>query len=625
MKFSSLFILSICLISSATSYCQVDAYPLSRVKEKFELYTETHHPSNVILEDRDAGDLISSDDFSDFANWNTIALDGDPNWELVLSEPEEIEAYIGAMESTTEANGFALFNGIQYLIGDSVITQDAVLEYNETINCLGIDHVTLTFEQRYRAYNTDQTIVEVSDNNGVSYDYSYEINTDVITNGPSVQETVSLNIAEAAADKEFIKIRFRWIESEGDPIMGSGYGWMIDDFKLLESLNYEQEITASFHRSGLGGYMLNGLEYYQIPESQRTEIYFMAKTTNQGSAIQENLKLNVEVTGVGSFTGVSEMTDLPVYESDSMGCITAFTPEAIGDYTVKYWFDSDSTEEFSENDTIYETFEVTSISWPEGNYSRHNGVVNGSIQNVESNSGDPLLIGNVMEVFGEADFGSISFDISDHSSNLGKLVFGQVMRYNEETNLFVYVDQTEEYVINEVDLGITKDLIFEECITAYEGEVLLVLLGHYGGDDPVHFDLAQNVEEGSVLGYTYGATEPFYLENPQAIMVRLKEVYSSYCWGSISENSSDNILIDQNTPNPFSINTTINYTLTSSEDLQITFTDIAGKIIKTLDLKNQSAGEHNVTINANEFSEGIYFYTFTVGAQSITKRMIVTK
>lgn len=617
----TLFILLLGTLSYST-YAQVKTYPAGAAKVSPQLYKENRTVPVLSHSNKDAGDLILSDDFSDPENWNAIALIGEPNWEVVMEEPEEILTFMGSMASTTEANGFGMFNGIQYLVGDSVVVQDCVLEYAPTIDLSDYDHVTLSFEQMYRAYYHEQTFLEISNDGGVSYDFSYEINTGVVTNESTIQETIALNISEAAAGYESIKVRFRWKGLETGAF-GSGYGWLVDDFKIFESFDYDQEITAAYHRSGLGGYLPNGLEYYQISETERTTIYFSGKVINLGAKEQENIKLNVEVSGSETFATTSALFDLPINGLDSVGCLESFNPTADGVYFVKYWFDSDSAEQITGNDTIYDQFEINSGS--EQLHSRDNNIGASSISNVEYNEGLPFLIGNVMEILSEGKFCNAEVVVSDQPTNIGRLIFAQLMVYLEEIDSFVYVDQTNDQEITSWNNGGPITLNFTDEHEFSVGTTILILVGHYGGENPVEFRLAANkVEETTVLGYRAGSLTPFYLEDPNALMLRL--IMPAYhCFDQINESENNTFLVAQNHPNPFNTSTTIEYELTSTQDVLITITDLTGKVIQEINLLNQSAGTNQLTLDASNYANGTYFYTLTAAGISETKKMVVVK
>lgn len=82
--------------------------------------------------------------------------------------------------------------------------------------------------------------------------------------------------------------------------------------------------------------------------------------------------------------------------------------------------------------------------------------------------------------------------------------------------------------------------------------------------------------------------------------------------------------LKQNTPNPFSETTVINYAVPATEkNASIAVFDLNGRMITQY---GNLAGKNQLTIRANELQPGIYLYSLLSGAQEIlTKRMVITK
>lgn len=99
---------------------------------------------------------------------------------------------------------------------------------------------------------------------------------------------------------------------------------------------------------------------------------------------------------------------------------------------------------------------------------------------------------------------------------------------------------------------------------------------------------------------------------------------SSNSIGSQGVNLKDeqSIVLDQNSPNPFSEQTTITYFLPeSAAKAQMLFYNAQGKLIQSLDLVNK--GKASVNVFAQDLSNGIYTYTLVVDGKVIeTKKMI---
>lgn len=81
--------------------------------------------------------------------------------------------------------------------------------------------------------------------------------------------------------------------------------------------------------------------------------------------------------------------------------------------------------------------------------------------------------------------------------------------------------------------------------------------------------------------------------------------------------------VSQNQPNPFNSETNAFIYMRDGSDLNLTVTDIAGKVIRNENLGYHSAGNHSITINADGLSSGIYLYTITNNQYGITKKMQV--
>ncbi|MBV6461599.1 MAG: hypothetical protein HJHJAOHD_01729 [Flavobacteriales bacterium] len=94
---------------------------------------------------------------------------------------------------------------------------------------------------------------------------------------------------------------------------------------------------------------------------------------------------------------------------------------------------------------------------------------------------------------------------------------------------------------------------------------------------------------------------------------------------NVELSNSDAIVLEQNVPNPFNENTSINYYIPENiRYAQIIFTDMHGRIIKTIDIKQSGNGQ--LKVYAANLSQGIYQYSIVVDGKVIdTKKMLVEK
>ncbi len=87
---------------------------------------------------------------------------------------------------------------------------------------------------------------------------------------------------------------------------------------------------------------------------------------------------------------------------------------------------------------------------------------------------------------------------------------------------------------------------------------------------------------------------------------------------------NNNFSLDQNTPNPFTDQTKINYQLKSpAKSVSLVIYDITGVKMFEKIQANVNAGAYSVDVNDVKFSSGIYFYSLTVDGNKVTRKMVV--
>lgn len=82
----------------------------------------------------------------------------------------------------------------------------------------------------------------------------------------------------------------------------------------------------------------------------------------------------------------------------------------------------------------------------------------------------------------------------------------------------------------------------------------------------------------------------------------------------------------QNYPNPFNPTTVISFNLPKAEKVELKVFDMLGREVKTL-INNEakSEGLHQITFDASNLSNGIYFYQITAGSFKQNKKMLLVK
>lgn len=160
-----------------------------------------------------------------------------------------------------------------------------------------------------------------------------------------------------------------------------------------------------------------------------------------------------------------------------------------------------------------------------------------------------------------------------------------------------------------------------------------------GDCDQVTMDWGDGTVEGPfapgnvALIHTYASTGTY-----EAIMY-VKEIGENglACWEGVQrfevhaecveeriEESQE--VIFQNSPNPFTDQTTIEFTLTADAPVTLLVFDSMGRKIATLlDDEPITTGTHNSTFDGTDYPSGVYYYTIRAGAFFGTQKMILTK
>ena len=83
--------------------------------------------------------------------------------------------------------------------------------------------------------------------------------------------------------------------------------------------------------------------------------------------------------------------------------------------------------------------------------------------------------------------------------------------------------------------------------------------------------------------------------------------------------------LSQNYPNPFSLSTSIKYSLPLTSFVTLTIYNCLGLHITTLLNNEMPAGNHEVSFDAKDFPAGIYVYKLCVDEKILTRKMVVKK
>jgi len=99
----------------------------------------------------------------------------------------------------------------------------------------------------------------------------------------------------------------------------------------------------------------------------------------------------------------------------------------------------------------------------------------------------------------------------------------------------------------------------------------------------------------------------------------------SYSPTAVQNIEANGLSVGQNYPNPANGTTEISYSITKSSDVVFSVYDMTGRKIMENSMSEVAPGQHYVILNTNQFTPGVYMYTFNVNGVQVTKRMVVTQ
>ena len=570
-------------------------------------------------------DTIAYNTFNDVTDWTISAPNLQGQWEVVTSTPADVVNYMGAMASSTASDGFAVFNGIQYLLSANVDFQDAAIELNDTLDLSNYPSVTLEFEQMYRAFNYDKTFVELSTDFGSTWT-SIEINDQVTTNDPAIQELVGINISSYVGGQQGVKIRFRWTSDSDDDSFGSGYAWLIDDLKVTVPPENDIQNVSSW----IFGENSGGAEYGRTPISQVEQNYFIGSSVyNYGSIDQTNVVSNGNFSGP---TTITSSTTGSIIESDSTKVIESLNPVnfSVGNYTgsvtVTSMGDTLGSGNFDDN-TFLRNFEITNDIYSLdglGNHPADYEAIGSLGSNSWADASDGLVCGTFYPIRQEEILNSVRAYITSSTVAQSEVILYILDSLSFTSGLFSNSIFTSElYTVTAQDVN--------------NGYIDIPVANNIGWDPINNTSTWENVTLG--IGGYYAAIELYSGGNTYDIRILDDNTVGQPAWSSaiwypgdqsysngnafaIRMNMGANVGINESVLNKVSIypnptSDVLNISTNSNELSKLTIKDISGKIVLSQKFNTK------VTISTENYSKGVYLIDVKNNLGTVSEKISV--
>lgn len=613
MKKQVTFLVSSLFVAVASTAQIKSNFPAATLKpNQFSIATKdvvTDMNPNV----KAGGALIWESNFSDTTVWSEASIGAQGGW-MYGAYPADFTSYLGPNTGNFLGAPMAFFNGIQYLLGGSVGVQNCYIE-SSAIDMSASEIVSVNFKQIYRRFNSDAVYVEVSKDNGVTWD-SKAVNTDAVRNGATLRNTVTVDFLIGPNVTQG-KIRFRWESLSGVAQTGSGYGWAIDDVKVLEG--YENNLNLYRVFNEYGTQVLSATKMPAAQAALAGKISFGAQIENVGANTQP---ASVIVTAP-SFSQTSNVANIASFQKDSLSISLTDgfpIPSAIGVYNFTIAAKSDSVLAFLSNDTLKIPFEVTNAIYAADRYTNAASITS-TFNGWQDQSGE-AGIGNLFEIFADAQVGAVQVGIgsvaaSQQAQYLGRAVFAEIYVYNATLDDFEYVDRSDDHTIVAGNFGNLIKCYFPSLPTLSAGGLYLVIAGTALNDNVPIACSGFNIK-GNTLGKDGESIVGLATTDNRVVCPVVRLDFTDYA-GIKEASSVSNVSVS---PNPFVGTTDITVSLKNNATVSAVVTDLSGRTVATIPAANMTSGENTIAINGTNFQAGVYTVTLTVDGEKITKRII---
>ena len=562
------------------------------------------------------GDIIWQNDFSATATTNPweITTAGQGTFEIgtstsVAASNPDLIAYLGAMATTgtTATNGYAFFDGVQYLVLGAIDIQNTSIT-SSTIDLSSYTQpaITISFNQRFRHFNYDETYVEMSQDGGVTWAYSQQVNAEEATNGTSLQNNLSLIVPVTASANT--KIRFRWSSNTDSDLYGSGYGWMIDDVKLIEPYADEFTLTKVWT-----GDIVQKFDYYSTPLTQVIPMTVGAVISNMGATSQTKA-VSIEILqGTTSVYTATENITILSGVTDTLWHTSTFTPAANGVYTVKF---SLPTDAITTNNTQSENFEVTQ------NIYGHNFPILGTSFFGFNTLDAEIGMGNLYEINANQQLNGINVQFATGTTPTSEVrceLWEVLTNIQADMNFITDVTYT---VPSPLNISTPTTIAFSSPAQMEAGKLYMVILKTYQdatntlrirssikGDDDFSTIGYGPFAEGGVVNYFTSWGESPYISLNFDPTIGINETTNEISGVSIY-------------PNPSSSSANLEMNIATPSEVSIQVTDLSGKIVATQNLGFLPLGKNQTTIQSASFNNGLYYVTISSNGTSVTKKFI---
>lgn len=593
-------------------------------------FEEAKGIASTELQGKALGVTLWSSDFSTATDWDHVdgPTHSNGDWEIQTTFP----ASFSALATSTGTFDFASiwnsdsdgeFGIVNSDAAGGGAVQDAYFETADLDIATQIvaaggstaDAVSLRWIQMFRRFQETHNM-EVSVDGGLTWTAYLVNDVPVNTNSssPGVDPDVETNFltvpAPAGAWTDMTRFRFHYVGT-------FDWFWVVDDFSVSTLPDFDLLTTAEYW--GVNGLSFTDgsfrpFQYYAIPNSQIQEHSFSANVLNNGGSNLNNISLVVDVNSGAATATSNVVTSLVPSATDSVFAL--FTPMADASYDIAVSVEATEVDDVPANNAFSI---IPTITTGGDVYRRDQGAQTNAGGSDDGNGNFGFEAGNYFEIASAATLHALDIGIDAEVNNEGVEIYA--ILYNLDANGdFVAVAVSDFKIVNAVDLDNIMTIYFDTPYDLVAGELYFAAVGTTG--DFV-YQTAGTAPDNTSLIYYPTMTDPitgssFYTSNTP--VVRMNFEAPSIGLDELAANLSLSVY-----PNPASTNVNASFSLENASDVEVSITDLSGKVVYTNNLGNVAAGAHTVNVPTTELSNGVYFYNVAVNNTVATEKLVIKK
>lgn len=600
-----LYVSFLAVMAAGTFHAQVKSVNAPRLDKKasFEVGSSVAHKPSADAK----ATTIWSDDFSTASNWAIASTGTNSEQWHIINTPNSIPvSALSPFAAPTAANGFLFVNSDANNTGDQdgtpIITTATTVN---AIDCSAHSVVKVKYNHNFRWWH-DTRGIRVSGDNGATWTeflISDEVDYFTPNQNSANPEVTVIDVSSIAAGQSQVKIQFYYNDNDY-----WGWYWAVDDVELYVPEANDVKLNSVLW--GSTGFWAERLAYYQVPQSQVTEVEFSGIVENIGAQNQTDA---VFTATTGSYTGTSAATPIAVGQIDTLACATSFTPgSSIANHVLSGNVALGVTDGDPSNNAMnnFATIAVNPYV-----YSRDNGTAtNGSF-----NGGMGFEVGNIFDIFSNVSIGGGSVYING-AAEPGAEIYLKLYSIDPATGDFLYVDETGPYILQSSDLDAEVTLSFLGGSYPLNADESYLLVAGSNGDGGATNDLVVGTAGPAPVQtcYYYDMTDLTWYYTTSQPMVRMN---FDPALGVKEQVASFGVEV---APNPAADATQVSFNVKNTSDAIINVIDMAGKVVATQTLAAVN-GTQNVEINTTALNSGMYTVSVTANGTTVTEKLAVRK